>query len=81
MLQTYYVDGSDVIFNVVIVCYYLCLGHRYMRPAKSGGGASRGYSAPTVLCFCALSFIVGRFLREIPNLPAVPSGVRTFTQI
>ncbi|KAK9906518.1 hypothetical protein WJX75_003233 [Coccomyxa subellipsoidea] len=35
---------------------------------------SRGYSVTTLLCFCALSFIFGRFVQEIPGLPQAPSG-------
>lgn len=33
----------------------------------------------TLLCFCALSFIFGRFVQEIPGLPQAPSGVRNIT--
>lgn len=35
---------------------------------------SRGYSAATLLCFCAFSFIFGRFVQEIPGLPQASSG-------
>ncbi|CAL5227680.1 g10688 [Coccomyxa viridis] len=38
---------------------------------------SRGYTTSTLLCFCALSFIFGRFVQEIPGLPQTKSG---FTQ-
>ncbi|CAK0751918.1 hypothetical protein CVIRNUC_002105 [Coccomyxa viridis] len=38
---------------------------------------SRGYTTTTLLCFCALSFIFGRFIQEIPGLPQTKSG---FTQ-
>ena len=37
---------------------------------------SRGYTTSTLLCFCALSFIFGRFVQEIPGLPQTKSGVR-----
>ena len=30
---------------------------------------SRGYSTPTLLCLCALAFIVGRFVQQLPGLP------------
>ena len=38
---------------------------------------SRGYTTSTLLCFCALSFIFGRFVQEIPGLPQTKSGVRS----
>lgn len=36
---------------------------------------SRGYTTTTLVCFCALSFIFGRFIQEIPGLPQTKSGV------
>ncbi len=47
-----------------------------MRPLKSGGPLRGGYSATTLVCLCCISFLGGRFLRELPALPATPTGVR-----
>ncbi|KAK9812646.1 hypothetical protein WJX72_001216 [[Myrmecia] bisecta] len=35
---------------------------------------SRGYSAPVVLCLCALCFVFGRFIKELPGLPEASKG-------
>ena len=35
----------------------------------------RGYSATALVCFCALSFLTGRFVQEIPGLPQTKTGV------
>ena len=48
-----------------------------MRPLKSGGPLRGGYSATTLICLCCISFLGGRFLRELPALPATPTGVRS----
>lgn len=37
---------------------------------------SRGYSTPVLVCLCALCFIFGRFIQEIPGLPDTSKGVR-----
>ena len=37
--------------------------------AAGDAAMSRGYSTPTLLCLCALAFIVGRFVQQIPGLP------------
>jgi len=34
------------------------------------------YSTPLLLCLCALSFIAGRFVQQIPGLPESNRGVR-----
>lgn len=34
------------------------------------------YSTPLLLCLCALSFIAGRFIQQIPGLPESNRGVR-----
>ena len=36
---------------------------------------SRGYSATTVVCLCALTFIVGCLVQQLPGLPDVSTGV------
>ena len=37
---------------------------------------TRGYSPAVVLCLCALAFVVGRFVQQLPGLPEVGAGVR-----
>lgn len=38
------------------------------------------YSTPVLLCLCALSFIAGRFIQQIPGLPESNRGVRHHAQ-
>lgn len=41
---------------------------------------SRGYSTPVLLCLCALAFILGRFVQQIPGLPEASRKVNTSEQ-
>lgn len=50
-----------------------CLTLRVLVPSRT---MSRGkHSTPFLLCVCALSFMVGSFLQQIPGLPQLNRGV------